>query len=148
MQIITQNIDDLHERAGSKKVLHLHGEIRKARSSVDPRLIYDVKGWEIKEGEMCIKNSQLRPHIVWFGEMVPEMENASHLVSMADIFVIIGTSLQVYPAASLINYTPAEADKYYIDPFAFQNYYNNDIHCINKKATEGVTELVQQLLNN
>jgi NAD-dependent deacetylase len=147
VQIITQNIDDLHERAGSKKVLHLHGEIRKARSSVDPALIYDINGWEINEGEKCTKGSQLRPHIVWFGEMVPELENAVHLVSMTDIFIIIGTSLQVYPAASLINYAPAESEKYYIDPLASQNYSYDNIHCINKKATEGVTELIHQLLN-
>ena len=85
VHIITQNIDDLHERAGSSKVVHLHGEIRKARSSVDPRLIYDVEGWEIKEGEKCEKGSQLRPHIVWFGEMVPELEKAAMIISRAEI---------------------------------------------------------------
>ena len=146
VHVITQNIDDLHERAGSTKVLHLHGQIRKSRSSVDPSLIYDINGWEIKEGEKCEKGSQLRPHIVWFGEAVPELPNAAHLVSMADIFVIIGTSLQVYPAASLVGYAPVESEKYYIDPYASQNYSYNDIICINKKAVEGVSELIHHLL--
>ncbi len=148
VHIITQNIDDLHERAGSKNVLHLHGQIRKARSTVDPSLIYDIVGWEIKEGEKCEKGSQLRPHIVWFGEMVPELENAAYITSGADVLIIIGTSLQVYPAASLIHYAPAEAEKYYVDPYASQNYMHGDITCINKKASEGVTELVDQLLSN
>lgn len=147
VHIITQNIDDLHERAGSKKVLHLHGEIRKSKSTVDPSLIYDINGWEIKEGEKCEKGSQLRPHIVWFGEAVPELENAAYIASLADIFLIIGTSLQVYPAASLINYAPPDSLKYYIDPLASQNYSYTDITCINKKAAEGVTTLVQQLIN-
>jgi len=147
VDIITQNIDDLHERAGSKKVLHLHGEIRKSKSSVDHSLIYDIDGWEIKEGEKCAKGSQLRPHVVWFGEAVPELENAARLVSMADIFIIIGTSLQVYPAASLIHYALEECDKYYVDPHATVNYSDGDINCINKKASEGVTELVRQLLS-
>ena len=146
VQVITQNIDDLHERAGSTKVLHLHGEIRKAKSSVDPSLIYDIKGWEIKEGEKCRKGSQLRPHVVWFGEMVPELENAARIVSTADIFIIIGTSLQVYPAASLIHYALEECKKYYIDPHASEVYTYSDIKRINKKASEGVTELVNQLM--
>lgn len=145
VHVITQNIDDLHERAGSSKVLHLHGEIRKARSSVDPSLIYDINGWEIREGEKCAKGSQLRPHIVWFGEMVPELENAARITATAGIFIIVGTSLQVYPAASLIHYALEEAEKYYIDPHAGLNYAYRNIHCINKKACEGVPELVKQL---
>src|SRR5664279_5683634 len=104
VQIITQNIDDLHERAGSKKVLHLHGELKKARSSVDESLIYDIDGWDLKFGDLCAKGSQLRPYIVWFGEAVPNMEAAIPMVESADILVVIGTSLNVYPAAGLINY--------------------------------------------
>ena len=109
VQIITQNVDDLHERAGSKKVLHLHGEIRKMRSSVDEALVYPIKKHEIKLGELCEKGSQLRPHIVWFGEMVPEMDNAINLIVQADIVITVGTSLLVYPAAGLINYATPHA---------------------------------------
>jgi NAD-dependent deacetylase len=144
VHIITQNIDDLHERAGSTKVLHLHGEIRKARSSVDANLIYEIDGWELKEGEKCEKGSQLRPFIVWFGEMVPELENAARIVSSADVFLVIGTSLQVYPAAGLIHYAPYEADKYYIDPKA--EMPGSDFKIIKKNAGEGVPELVNRLL--
>jgi NAD-dependent deacetylase len=145
VHIITQNIDDLHERAGSTKVLHLHGEIRKARSSMDESLVYDVNGWELKEGEKCEKDSQLRPHIVWFGEMVPELENAARIVSTADIFLVIGTSLQVYPASGLINYAPYDAEKYYIDPKA--EMIRNDFTIIRKNAGIGVPELLKKLLS-
>ncbi|MBL7936739.1 MAG: NAD-dependent deacylase, partial [Bacteroidia bacterium] len=103
VQVITQNIDDLHERAGSKKVLHLHGEIMKGRSTVKQELVYDLKHWEIKAGDVCEVGSQLRPHIVWFGEAVPEMDKAIELTEEADIFITIGTSLNVYPAANLIH---------------------------------------------
>jgi NAD-dependent deacetylase len=144
VHIITQNIDDLHERAGSKKVIHLHGEIRKSRSTADPELIYEINGWELKEGEKCERGSQLRPHIVWFGEMVPELENAARIASMADVFLVIGTSLQVYPAAGLIEYAPYEADKYYIDPKA--EMIRSDFTIIRKTAGEGVPELVNKLL--
>ncbi|HEY4800889.1 MAG TPA: Sir2 family NAD-dependent protein deacetylase, partial [Bacteroidia bacterium] len=114
VHIITQNIDDLHERAGSKRVLHLHGEITKSRSSIDPGLIYSIKGATITMGDTCELGSQLRPHVVWFGERVPEMENACKIASTADIFVIIGTSLNVYPAASLIDFVPVSVKKYLI----------------------------------
>src|SRR5690606_14426895 len=99
VSIITQNVDDLHERAGSSQVIHLHGELKKAQSSMDPNLIYDLDHWAIKEGDKCEKGSQLRPHIVWFGEQVPMMEKATEIAASADIFVVIGTSLQLYPAA-------------------------------------------------
>jgi len=146
VQIITQNIDDLHERAGSAKVLHLHGEILKSRSSTDHRLVYDIKGSEIKEGEKCEKGSQLRPHIVWFGEMVPELENAARLVSLADIFIVIGTSLLVYPAAGLVDYASPESEKYFIDPNATENLEDQFI-IIKEKAGTGVPVLTEQLLN-
>ena len=104
VQIVTQNVDDLHERAGSKNILHLHGELRKARSSSDENLVYNIDGWELKWGDKCEKGSQLRPHIVWFGEAVPAMAEAVKIVEKAEIFVVVGSSLVVYPAASLISY--------------------------------------------
>jgi NAD-dependent deacetylase len=99
--VVTQNVDDLHERAGSADVIHLHGELMKSRSTKDPTLVYPMHGWELKEGDLCEKGSQLRPHIVWFGEDVPLMSSAQEVVSAADVLVVVGTSLQVYPAASL-----------------------------------------------
>lgn len=115
VSIITQNVDDLHERAGSKSILHLHGELRKVRSTVDERLIYY---WDkdVIVGDKCKKGSQLRPHIVWFGEAVPAMEAAIDIVNSADVVVVIGTSLQVYPAASLMDYAKPSAKIFYIDP--------------------------------
>lgn len=118
VHIVTQNVDDLHERAGSSKVLHLHGELKKARSTVDPSLIYDIEGWELKLGDHCEKGSQLRPHIVWFGEDVPMIGPAADLCSGADIFMVVGTSLNVYPAAGLIHYVPGSSLKYLVDPNA------------------------------
>ena len=114
--VITQNVDDLHERAGSSKLLHVHGELRKVRSTIDPDLIYTLDGWELKIGDKCEKGSQLRPHIVWFGEAVPFYELALQLVEVADYVIIIGTSMQVYPAASLIQYAPQVASIYFVDP--------------------------------
>ena len=116
VHIITQNVDDLHERAGSTKVLHLHGELKKVRSSVDPHLVYELDGWVLKLGDKCEKGSQLRPHIVWFGEAVPTMEEAIGIAENADIFVVIGTSLNVYPAAGLLHYTRPHTPIYVIDP--------------------------------
>jgi len=114
--IITQNVDNLHEKAGSSNVIHLHGELFKARSTVDETLVYDIEGWELKEGQKCEKGSQLRPHIVWFGEMVPMMEAAIEKAMEADIFLVVGTSLLVYPAAGLIDYVPYKAPKFVVDP--------------------------------
>lgn len=116
VSVITQNVDDLHERAGSSNVLHLHGELTKARSTADPDLVYPIAGWELKEGDRCEKGSQLRPHIVWFGEAVPLMPEAEAIVASADILVIVGTSLQVYPAAGLAWCAPASARRFLIDP--------------------------------
>jgi NAD-dependent deacetylase len=116
--IITQNIDDLHERAGSSNVMHLHGVITKSQSSKSPRLVYDIDGWELKMGARCKLGSQLRPHVVWFGEAVPMIEKAVEACLKADIFMVVGTSLQVYPAAGLINYVPKNATNYFIDPGA------------------------------
>ena len=104
--VITQNVDNLHERAGSKNIVHLHGELTKARSTVPPYMVYEIGYEDINSGDDCEKGAQLRPHIVWFGEAVPEIENASEICSQADIFVVVGSSLVVYPAAGLIQYVP------------------------------------------
>jgi len=145
VQIITQNVDDLHERAGSTKVLHLHGELSKSQSSLDPTLVYPMDGWEIKEGDKCEKGSQLRPFIVWFGEAVPMMIPAMKIASQADFFLVLGTSMQVYPAASLIDYVPKSAEKYQIDPAQPEFSIPKNLTFIQKKATEGM-ELFTQLI--
>jgi len=116
VSIITQNIDDLHERAGSKNVLHLHGEVNKARSCVDYNLLYDITDGEIKWGDLCERGSQLRPHVVWFGEAVPAMIPAEEIVSSAEILIVVGTSLNVYPAAGLVSCTRRNCEIYLIDP--------------------------------
>jgi NAD-dependent deacetylase len=143
VQIITQNIDDLHERAGSTNVLHLHGELKKARSTVDENLIYDIDGWELKFGDRCEKGSQLRPHIVWFGEAVPAIEEAIPIVQKADIFVVIGTSLNVYPAAGLINYVRRGVPIFLIDPKPVDVFA--DVTVISEKAGKGVEILKGKL---
>lgn len=114
--VITQNVDDLHERAGSSKVIHLHGSLFESRSTLDENLIYKIKGWELKRGDKCERGSQLRPNIVWFGEMVPMIEVASRVAADADIFLVVGTSLVVYPAAGLIHYVPVNSPKFVVDP--------------------------------
>ncbi|MFY9154450.1 MAG: NAD-dependent deacylase [Prolixibacteraceae bacterium] len=144
VRIITQNIDDLHERAGSSRVLHLHGELKKARSSVDESLIYDIDGWELKFGDKCEKGSQLRPHVVWFGEAVPAMDEAIDIVGDADILVVIGTSLNVYPAAGLVNYTRQGIPIFVIDPERPTVYLRNVIY-IQEKAGKGVEILKEKL---
>ena len=116
MFVITQNVDDLHERAGTKNILHLHGQIRQARSTADENIIVDLPDWELNLGDLCPKGSQLRPNIVWFGESVPNIPKAIEIVKHADIFLVIGTGLQVYPAASTIEYVPSSSEKYLIDP--------------------------------
>ena len=143
--IITQNIDDLHERAGSSDVIHLHGIITRSQSDKDPRLTYAIDGWEIRMGETCELGSQLRPHVVWFGEPVPMIEKAAAICTGADIFCIIGTSLQVYPAAGLIDFVPARAAKFLVDPGA-PSITDPGIRVIRQKAVAGVGQLVDQLL--
>lgn len=145
VQVITQNIDDLHERAGSKKVLHLHGEIMKARSTVDSKLIYPLKTEILKSGDLCGKGSQLRPHVVWFGEMVPEMDTAAALAETADLFVVIGTSLNVYPAAGILNFVPVEVPKWLVDPGEFNLDYVRNLRYIKNSAVKGVVELNSDL---
>ena len=116
VQIVTQNVDDLHERAGSTNVLHLHGEIRKARSTQDPKVVLDVEGTELNWGDVGPDGAQLRPHIVWFGESVPLIDKAMEVVESADVLVVVGTSLQVYPAAGLVGYAPQSSPIHVVDP--------------------------------
>ncbi len=147
VRIITQNVDDLHERAGSSNVLHLHGELKKVRSTADPQLVFELDGWELKAGDTCPKGSQLRPHIVWFGEAVPNITVASEIAATADILIVIGTSMQVYPAAGLVHYAPHESIKYYIDPAAADNSMLAKLTVIREKAGKAVPELVEILLS-
>lgn len=147
VQIITQNVDNLHEKAGSKNVLHLHGLLTRARSTGDPDLIYDIGYEPIKPGDKCEKGFQLRPDIVWFGEAVPAIEEAASLTSTADIFVVIGTSMVVYPAAGLIDYVPKNTPVYLIDPNDVAVPIYRHIHFIREKAGAGVKKLLKQLLH-
>ncbi len=138
--IVTQNIDDLHERGGSSKVLHLHGEIFKMRSERDEKLIYEIRG-DINLGDKAEDGCQLRPFIVWFEEPVPMIERAVSLMHNCDYFVVVGTSLQVYPAASLLHYAPAFLPKYIIDKKIPDVQKTSTLTVIEKPATEGVKEL-------
>ena len=142
LQIITQNIDDLHERSGSNNVLHLHGKLRQSKSTLDNKL-YEIEGSELILGDLCPNGAQLRPNVVWFGEAVPMMDVAIEIVKTADIFIIIGTSLNVYPAAYLIHYTSNSCEKYIIDPNA-DDYQG--INVIRKKASESVPILLSSYL--
>jgi NAD-dependent deacetylase len=146
VSIATQNIDDLHERAGSKNILHIHGELRKARSSVDDSLIYNIDGWELKRGDKCEKGSHLRPHVVWFGEPVDMIVPAAEITRSADMVIVIGTSLAVYPAAGLIYDVPDDVPKYYIDPNAGEIRGISNLTAIPGKAAEEVPKLVDKLL--
>ncbi len=146
--IITQNVDNLHERAGSTNVLHLHGELTKVRSTTDNSLVYDISTKEIKLGDKCTKGSQLRPHIVWFGEDVPLFNKATQIVSKSDLLLIVGTSMVVFPAASLIHYCKKTNPIWYIDPnpnLVANNYPNLKI--ISEKATIGMEIIFQKLIN-
>jgi NAD-dependent deacetylase len=145
--IITQNVDDLHERGGSSKVIHLHGELLKARSTLDESLVYDWQR-DIVAGDKCDKGSQLRPHIVWFGEAVPEMERAIPIVRKADMLIVVGTSLLVYPAAGLIHYTDYDIPKWLIDPNHTSLSNIPNLTVITEKASTGVDALVKELLAN
>ena len=143
--IITQNVDDLHERAGSTKVLHLHGELLKVRSTFDEDLILDWKT-DLNLGDFCEHNHQLRPHIVWFGEAVPLIEVAAIEVEKADVVIVVGTSMQVYPAAGLIQYAGPYAHCYFVDPNpSLQS--NSRITVFAEKATTGVPKVVQEIAN-
>ena len=148
--VVTPNVDNLHERAGSTRIIHLHGELTKVCSSRDPynpRYVKELKPeeYEVKMGDKAGDGSQLRPFIVWFGEAVPEIETAVDYVEKADIFVIIGTSMNVYPAAGLLNYVPRTAEVYLIDPKPVDTHSMRQIHIIQKGASEGVKELKKLL---
>ncbi len=145
VQIITQNVDNLHELAGSTNVLHLHGELFKARSTKNPALVYEMTGWELKNGDLCELGSQLRPHIVWFGEEVPMMEKAVEIAEAADIFVVIGTSLAVYPAAGLVNYVDLTKAIFIIDPAKPDIRLKHNMTFIQEKATVGMEILKEEL---
>ena len=143
LHIITQNIDDLHERSGSKNILHLHGKLMESKSSIDDSLIYPIKGVDLKLGDLCKNGSQLRPNVVWFGEPVPKMIDAISITKKADVFIVIGTSLNVYPAASLLNYTNNAKRIILIDLKAEQK---KDVEVIKGKATIAVPKLVRDLV--
>ena len=146
VRIVTQNVDDLHERAGSSNVLHLHGEVRKARSTRDSSLIRDLDDSDIHLGDLCERGSQLRPHIVWFGEMVPAMDEAVELVAEADVLLVVGTSLQVYPAAGLVFEAPRRARRIVVNPEVPEPVAERGFEVVAKPATVGVPEVVGQLL--
>ncbi len=148
IEIITQNVDDLHERGGSTNVLHLHGELFKVRSTKDESLVYNWKK-DLNTGDLCEIGSQLRPHIVWFGEAVPLLGKAIEITQKAEIFIIIGTSMQVYPAASLIQYTEPNIPKFYIDPKPniYESNYKN-LTIISEKATTGIGKMISELVDS
>jgi len=147
IEIITQNIDNLHERAGSTKVTHLHGIITRSQSDRKSDLTYSIEGSDINMGELCELGSQLRPHVVWFGEAVPMIEVAADICQQADVFVLIGTSLAVYPAAGLIDFIPKGVTKYIIDPRTPDVKRYQNVIAIEKNAVQGVAELKHMLLN-
>jgi NAD-dependent deacetylase len=143
--VITQNVDNLHERAGSRNVLHLHGLLTRARSTMFPEMVYDIGYGEIKMGDTCEKGYQLRPDIVWFGEAVPAIEEAASIVATADIFAVIGTSLVVYPAAGLIDYVPKNTPVFLIDPNDVAVPIYRPVRFIKEKAGKGV-KILQEIL--
>lgn len=145
-EIITQNVDNLHEKAGNKNILHLHGEITKLRSDINPTALVDLEGWEQHYGDKHPDGSNLRPHIVFFDEDVVNMPDAYEIAKKADIFIVVGTSLQVYPAAFLIDYVSWDSEIYIVDPGEIQLPSNSYIEHIKKPASEGVPELVDRLI--
>ncbi len=148
VEIITQNVDNLHERAGSSSIIHLHGELTKSRSTAYPFRVYTLDKTELNLGDFCENGHQLRPHIVWFGEEVPEMSRAIDCISTAELLVIIGTSMAVYPAASLIHYAPPQVPVFYIDPKTPEYKFESNVVHIKKKAVEGMQVLINQHLNS
>lgn len=146
--IITQNVDDLHERAGSSHIIHLHGELNKVRSIENESLVYEWTD-DLNIGDLCEDGHQLRPHIVWFGEMVPMLEKAIPIVSSCHYVIIIGTSMQVYPAAGLVSYAPRDAKVFYIDPKPKENHelsMRYELSIVAMSATEGVKKVVTELM--
>lgn len=146
VRIITQNVDDLHERAGSTNVLHLHGHLRKARTTGSSQRVYDIDGWKLDWGDLCPEGFQLRPHIVWFGEEVVEMPNAAATVMESDAVIIVGTSMNVYPANGLVRYAPRHAPVWVIDPNATELHSVGNATVICQNAGVALPELVRRLL--
>ena len=147
VEVVTQNVDNLHERAGSQKVLHLHGELMKLRSTADESLVYPIEGWEQTLDARCEKGSLLRPHIVFFGESVPLIEQAAQIVSTADLLIVVGTSLAVYPAASLVHYAKPEATIYVVDPKTPSiSGIRNKVEAICMNAAQGMPMLAKRLM--
>jgi len=146
VQVITQNVDDLHERAGSTRVLHLHGELDKVRSILNPSFIQKMNGKPIELGDICDQGGQLRPHIVWFGEEVPAMDEAIEIVNNSDVLIVIGTSLQVYPAAGLVYALQESCHGFYIDPNAREAELPSNFHSISSTASEGIQQIIQEKL--
>lgn len=146
--IITQNVDNLHERAGSKNVIHLHGSLFESRSTVIPKLIYPIAGWQLNLGDTCERGSQLRPNIVWFGEMVPMIEVAANISADANLFLVVGTSLAVYPAASLIDYVPDHVKKYVVDPKRPPVLHVPNLEFIEMGASKGMERVKEILVFN
>ena len=148
-QVVTQNVDNMHERAGSTDITHLHGELTKLRSTTNPNLIVDIEGWEQKLTDTAPDGSLLRPHIVFFGESVPMFERAAEIVATADILIIVGTSLAVYPAASLVQYVRnSNVPIYIVDPAPLNIRSRNPITHIRERAAVGMPQLVKELINN
>ena len=148
VQIVTQNIDDLHERAGSKNVLHLHGQIILAKSSNDKyKELYPIRGWELSDKDTCPNGFRLRPHVVWFGEDVPEYSKAIPLISSADVFIVLGTSLQVFPAAGLVEYASAKAVKIIVDPNVDDFQIPTDFIKLKASAVDAIPELEKILIS-
>ncbi len=143
--IITQNVDDLHERAGSSKIIHLHGELKKVRSTKFPDTIKTLESWQLNLGDLCDRGYQLRPHIVWFGEEVPQMIPAMEELLNCNIFIVIGTSLQVYPAANLIRYAAAHIPKFYLDPKPGPTGFIQNLEIIEETAVKGIDLLINKL---
>jgi NAD-dependent deacetylase len=145
--VVTQNVDDLHERAGSSHVIHLHGSLFESRSTKDETLVYPINGWELNLGDVCAKGSQLRPNIVWFGEMVPLMDVAADHAANADFFVVVGTSMVVYPAAGLISYVPHDALKFVVDPKLPEMGNIPSLQMVAEKASTGMEKVKQALMD-
>ncbi|HEX7015705.1 MAG TPA: NAD-dependent deacylase [Cyclobacteriaceae bacterium] len=144
--IVTQNVDNLHERAGSSNVVHLHGSLFQSRSTVDESLVYDIQGWELRLGDLCERGSQLRPNIVWFGELVPMMEVAAATAAQADVFLVVGTSMIVYPAAGLIHYVANHVPKFVVDPNLPDVGRIPNLTMIAEKASTGLRKVREALI--
>ncbi len=144
--VVTQNVDNLHERAGSSHVIHLHGSLFESRSTADESLIYPIEGWELNPGDICEKGSQLRPNIVWFGELVPMMEVAIQYAANADLFLVVGTSLVVYPAAGLVHYVAHDVPRFLVDPNIPDLTFSGRVEVIQDKASTGLEKLKPRLI--